>query len=75
MLIEKSKKIKISLYNFKFFGNDEVMSCNKSFYYCLSQIIFQAVSIDASLKEYRFKDIQIDELFIFFFNILFGESF
>jgi hypothetical protein len=65
----------MSLCDFTIFVNEEVIICNKAFSCCLSQAILQSVSFDTSIKDYHFKDVQNQQIFISFFNILFGESF
>jgi hypothetical protein len=74
-LHEGSKNFRKFLFDFKVFINDKVILCNKTFSCCLSRTILQAVSIDTSIKEYHFKDIQNEQLLVSFFNILCEQSF
>jgi hypothetical protein len=75
MFQKGSKKIRKSLYYFTIFVNNEKINCNKAFSCCLSNSIFQAIFNDASIKEFHFNNVHNEQIFISFFNILFGESF
>jgi cell division protein FtsB len=75
MFQKGSKTIRKSLFDFTIYVNDEKIKCNKAFSCCLSQAILQKNSNDTSITEYHFKDINNEELFISFFNILDGHSF
>jgi hypothetical protein len=74
MLLERSARIKKSLYDFTIFVNNIKIKCNKAFCCCLSQTIFQVVLNDSSVEEFHFKISKMN-IFLFLYLILCVEKF